>query len=161
MITTAPRYRAWDKEYSHMYANAYPFEHLVYVEEDENATREMPKSHSLFINGKWFYWIPTTEVELMPYLPFRDKTGKTICAGDIVATGLTDEYVRAVVRIGEAEIGGSECCYSEDYYGVYLEGWRDSDLMNSLLKGRMYILGNIYEHPERLHEPIESWRQPS
>jgi hypothetical protein len=149
MIDTYPIYRAWDKEYFHMYANAYPFEHLVYVEMDPNDPEVEPyKDRMMQVNGKWFYWILAKDIELMAYLPFRDKSWKQICEGDIVTNGLEENRVRSIVRTGHAQTEGSDHCYPEDYYGVYLEG--TVGLMDDLLEGRMYILGNVYENPELL-----------
>jgi hypothetical protein len=155
-MITYPRYRAWDKEYSHMYANAYPFEHLVYVEMDPNDPEVEPyKDRMMQVNGKWFYWILAKDIELMEYLPFRDKSGslaipgKQICEGDIVAFKVREDYTRFVVRLGHTRTEGSDHCSPEEYYGVYLD---DEGYSMPLENETVYILGNIYEHPELLNK---------
>jgi hypothetical protein len=101
------------------------------------------------VNGKWFYWILAKDIELMEYLPFRDKAGTRICEGDIVAgsSDLSANYVRCIVRLGHTRTEGSEHCYAEEYYGAYLDcgGYRVA-----LENDTVYILGNEYEHPELL-----------
>lgn len=52
------KYRAYDKEYGHVYANAYPFEHLVYIEmpQDEpevQARRALLRGAGMSAKGIW------------------------------------------------------------------------------------------------------------
>jgi uncharacterized phage protein (TIGR01671 family) len=87
---------------------------------------------------------------LMPAIPYYDKNDTLIYEGDIVATGHTQKHVKSVVRIGPSETYADafDHAITRPYYGVYLEG--TVDLEEYLLKGEMYVLGNIYQHPHLL-----------
>jgi len=86
----------------------------------------------------------------MQYTGIVDKNGREIYEGDIVATGFTEQHVKSIVRIGEAEtsVDAYDRSFTKPYYGVYLEG--SIDLEEYLLEGKMYVIGNIYENPELL-----------
>jgi uncharacterized phage protein (TIGR01671 family) len=89
-------------------------------------------------------YIPMEQIEA------RDKSGKKIYEGDIVATGTGPDYARSIVRIGEGETESTEYCRSQRYYGVYLE--RSVGLEDLLLDGEMLVLGNIYENADLLEK---------
>lgn len=86
----------------------------------------------------------------MQYTGLKDRNGKEIYEGDIVAGRNAPDYVKSVVRIGmsETEVDFGEYSISKPYYGVYLEG--SIDLEGRLLRGEMEVIGNIYENPELL-----------
>lgn len=147
------KFRAWDKDYEYMYHNAYPFEHLVYVEMDKNDPGATDYAHKMTdINGKWFYFIVAKDIELMQYTGLRDATGKEIYEDDIIASvdlaHLEMKHSRSIVCIGESKTEGSDNCYAQDYYGVYLEG--SAGLLHALLHQQLYVVGNVYENPELL-----------
>lgn len=95
-------------------------------------------------------YLDPDDCDLMECVEPRDKDGDDIYEGDIVVTGLSDEHVRSVVRIGEAETYGEVLDHpvTRPYYGVYLEG--SIDLEEYLLSGKMYVIGNIYENSDLL-----------
>lgn len=123
------KFRAYDLEHHHMYANAYPFEHLVYVEMDPNDPEVKPfesKMHK--VNGKWFYFIVAKDIALMEYTGLQDTNGRNICEGDIVQWYAIDGIHRQAV--------------------TYLTD-RAMFLPNDM-QGEVVVIGNIHEHPEIL-----------
>lgn len=150
------KFRAWDKEYAYMYNNAYPFEHLIYVEMDKNDPGATDYAHKMMdVNGKWFYFIVAKDIELMQYTGLHDATGKEIYEDDIIASvglaRLKKKHSRSIVCIGEAETEGSDNCYAETYYGVYLE--ESVGLLRALLHQQLNVIGNVHENPELLPQP--------
>lgn len=132
-----PEYRAWHKKTKKMYrvkgwmqGDYGPQDIAVYCVDEHGVTER-------FADGL---------VELMQSLPFPTRNDKPVYEGDIVAARLGTEYVKSVVRIGESETDGSDNCWPESYYGVYLEG--SSGLLDYLLQGKMYVVGNVWESKE-------------
>lgn len=135
------KFRAWDKEYNCMYQNAWPFEHLVYVEMPscDEQCNPLPINGNKFycMNGKTFYFLMNKHVELMQYTGLKDKHGKDIFEGDILCV---EDASRGTVKYGKG-------CF---YYDDWIDGWtalEDIDTENNAI-----IIGNIYEHPELLKE---------
>jgi uncharacterized phage protein (TIGR01671 family) len=79
------KFRAWDLEYSHMYENAWPVEHIIYVEMDKHdpAVQEY-EPHMEEINQKWFYFIKAKDMALMQYTGLQDLNEREICGDDII-----------------------------------------------------------------------------
>jgi uncharacterized phage protein (TIGR01671 family) len=126
------KFRAWDKEYEYMYQNAYPFEHLVYVEmHDDDETFEQFKHKMQKVNGKWFYFIIAKDMELMQYTGLHDRSGKEIYEGDIVRFFPIE--ARGVITWADV---GFTIVSSEHQrtFVLHPENWE--------------VIGNIYENPE-------------
>lgn len=129
------KFRAWDKEYENMFHNAYPFEHLVYVEMfDDDETFERFKHKMQIVNGKYFYFIVAKDIELMQYTGCKDKNGKDIYEGDIV------QWPGADMRTHAPIIYKREVIYDTDA----------AMFLPNSMKGEVEVIGNIYENSELL-----------
>lgn len=144
-INKAIRFRAYDKEYGHMYQNAYPFEHLVYVEIresdfDDDVTFHRFNQRMQEINGKHFYWIVAKDMEVMQYIGLPDRHGKEACQGDILKG--QDDYT-ALVEAGFSTPDVSICLLKE-------MGSETLALASKL--DHLEIVGNVWEHPHLLKQ---------
>jgi uncharacterized phage protein (TIGR01671 family) len=144
------KFRAWDKEYKFMYQNAYPFEHLVYVEmHDDDETFQQFKHKMQVVNGKYFYWIIAKDVEVMQFTGLQDKNGKGIWEGDILQETFMGEILEWSRWIVGFEVGASgvyrpaDAGEEEPFFQTFCDSFQD-------VSGRFSVIGNIYEHPHLL-----------
>lgn len=141
------KFRAWDKEYGHMYQNAYPFEHLVYVEmHDDDETFEQFKHKMMVINGKHFYFIIAKDMELMQYTGLADKNGRDIYEGDIVRAETYKDYK------GKQRIEMLQVEYIESVLKPFHEIIVGNDYWCDAFAGQYEVIGNIYEHAHLLEQ---------
>lgn len=140
-----PMFRAWDNEYEVMYANAWPFEHLVYVEVDrslqaikdhEHAMRKMGEGEE--INQKWFYFIVAKNVTLMRYADALDIKGKRVCEGDIIRYS-NDVRLLIVYDDGALKV----CSYNTLTGRVIASGY-----LSDLVSNDFETIGNRLENPD-------------
>jgi len=136
------KFRAWDKEYENMFHNAYPFEHLVYVEMfDDDETFQRYKHKMMVVNRKYFYFIIAKDIDLMQFTGVLDKNEKEIYEGDIC------RLEKAVYKV----------YWNDDRWGLEgAKGWdydsgdyyRGDDINNW---DEFEIIGNLYQNPELMH----------
>lgn len=144
---TTPKFQCWDREYSHMYNNAWPFEHLVYVEMPQDDPEVQQRKSSMHIvNGKWFYFLQRKDVDLRQYTGLKDCRGAEIYEGDIVKWKIFPEDKEPMYIIDAIEYRG----------GVYA-AQRRLEIIGGLPPHRkIEVIGNIYEHPEILEKQEEN-----
>lgn len=145
----AIKFRAWDREHHHMYANAYPFEHLVYVELPQDDPEVQKREHLMMdVNGKWFYWIIGKDITLMQFTGLKDKYDKEIWESDIVKFRHPDgNYGTGEVRYGRAN-GAFGFFLPHEGTGITVPVLNFMGTMSAAATYDFEVLGNIYENPE-------------
>jgi uncharacterized phage protein (TIGR01671 family) len=139
------RFRGWDKEYENMYLNAYPFEHLVYVEmHDDDYTFQQFKHKMEVVNGKYFYFIVAKDIELMQYTGLLDCNGKEIWEGDIVRWKIWSPSAKDEYDITEKYILASV----EYVRGCFYARERMQIIGTIEPHRKIEVIGNVYENPE-------------
>ena len=101
------------------------------------------------------YWwketdIPFSEIELMQYTGLKDKNGKEIFEGDIVATDLERPYL--IVEKHRSYFLYNCNDGDDDYYDFMLPLRSYQDSQDYFAE----IIGNIYENPELFK--VEWWK---
>lgn len=131
------KFQCWDAEYSHMYTNAWPFEHLVYVEispEDAEGHRQK----MLEVNGKLFYFLLSKDVVLRQYTGLLDVHKQEIYKGDILA---------------QDEMGSPIIGYVDWHYDAWIiKSEVFSHGIGKIYPGLHKVVGNIYEHTDLLKQ---------
>lgn len=124
------KFRAYDKTYGIMFDNAYPFEHLVYVEIDKHDPQAVKRQFYMQeVNGKWFYFILAKEAELLQFTGLFSAKGEEIYEGDILCISLCGENVIGSVYFEE---------------GAWY--WKNELLAEFASAAK--IIGNVLENPE-------------
>ncbi len=163
------KFRAWDIEYGHMYQNAYPFEHLVYVEmHDDDETFQQYKHKMEIVNGKYFYFIVAKNMALMQYTTLKDKDNKLIFEGDIIRRGYfagndfskfgNEPWLHLPEGVKESDI--------TTVTETFVVGWDISDLqkISEAIRSNpdvlgVEIIGNLYENAELVPEAWKIWNK--
>lgn len=132
-----PKYRAWVKEGNRMILPKY----LYSIDLLEEQVTERTKCNYTFS----LHLIPLDKVELMQSTGLKDKNGKEIFEGDIIAIELDDTETPINARVFQnSKIGVLMFHVFED----------DEDVpMVELLEDNSVafeIIGNVYENPELL-----------
>lgn len=152
-----PKFQCWDREYQHMYHNAWPFEHLVYVEMSRDDPEVQQRKSSMEkVNGKWFYFLQRKDVDLRQWIGLKDRNGQEIYSGDIIGDN-PDGLFKSIVKCGIADIGATTFddkhfpSWAIGFYAEY-DGEPDREMTNLLSQGNVIVISNIYEHPELLKQ---------
>jgi uncharacterized phage protein (TIGR01671 family) len=134
-----------------MYTNAWPFEHLVYVEmpSHDDKCNPLPINGNKFynVNGKTFYFLMQKHVELMEYTGLKDSNDREIFEGDIIKTDWGNTGPSFVGRVywHETEF---QWWITDDTKDPIAGVDYDLTFLSSYLTYN--VIGNIYEHPELL-----------
>jgi uncharacterized phage protein (TIGR01671 family) len=115
---------------------------------------KMIYSHNNTINNSnfqnsWFFKTIRTDAIIMQFTGLKDKTGRDIYEGDVVANFYSEKgvetqkvYKSDTVRHGLYDIGCNGGEYSFEVYGFYVE---DEFLYGNFINGDVKVIGNIYE----------------
>lgn len=135
------KFQCWDREYSQMYTNAWPFEHLVYVEMPQDEPEVQKRESSMHkVNGKWFYFLMRKDVDLRQYVGLPDKNDKDMYTDDIV---LVEGARKGIVKFAHGTFYVSFLRNILEEHSVSLE---------AIATHNIEIIGNIYEHPQLLEQ---------
>ena len=94
------------------------------------------------------YYDPVDEYIIMQYTGLKDKNGKEIYEGDIIAVGVTKS-----INIERRDCPKYKIIFTDGYFGMkYLP---DKELTMMYCTEDSEIIGNIYENPELLKESNE------
>jgi uncharacterized phage protein (TIGR01671 family) len=95
-----------------------------------------------------------TKGEILQYIGIRDKKGKEIYEGDIIAINNEEISLKLPVRFGKygfskyiGECG--ELSDSTELYGFYVE---NEYSYIQMLNENVVIIGNVYENPELVND---------
>ena len=90
---------------------------------------------------------------LMQFTGLKDKNGKEIYEGDILANRYTggpqkgEIFHQEAVKWGTFNLGANGYEYDFTVVGPYVE---DEAFYGEMIQGEVYVIGNIYENPELL-----------
>jgi hypothetical protein len=132
-----------------MYENAYPFEHLVYVEMPQDDPVVQARERLMHkINDKWFYFIIDKDMALMQYTGLQDRDGVEICQDDYVQG--VDDYATPygeiyVVKFGKVSRANLDIAWMHGFYAATLQGEYSEEGTIAMLNGDVITRGNVYE----------------
>jgi uncharacterized phage protein (TIGR01671 family) len=139
------KFQCWDTEYNQMYQNAWPFEHLVYVEiSPEDAEGHRQKMFG--VNGKLFYFLLSKNVVLRQYTGLNDAHKEEIYKGDILAA---TEMGSPIVGFVDWERDGWVVKSDKFQHG---EGYEYG--IGKIYSSLYQVVGNVYKHIDLLPEVL-------